>query len=235
MKKGNLYLIPCTLGDSAVADVIPSLVNSVINSTDIYIVEEIKTARRFLKKAGILKPIDDLQFRTLNEHTDLNTVSNYLNEIVDGKNIGLLSEAGCPSVADPGSEIVKLAHKKNIKVIPLVGPSSILLALMASGFNGQNFAFNGYLPKDKTERINKIKELERLANIKKQSQIFIETPYRNMQLLDDLKYICSPATMLCVAVDITLNSEKIITASISDWKNYNSDINKRPTVFIIGT
>ena len=182
--KGVLYLIPCTLGEGEVDDVIPPLVKSIINTIDNYIVEEIRTARRFLKKAGINKSIDELIFYELNEHTgELIDTTKYLDAAMDGNNVGIISEAGCPVIADPGYNVVRAAHAKGIKVVPLTGPSSILLALMASGFNGQCFTFHGYLPKMKSERIQKIKEIESRARQKSETQIFIETPYRNNQLL----------------------------------------------------
>lgn len=232
-EKGKLYLIPTTLGDTAeTADVIPVKVNHIINTIDEYIVENEKTARHYLKKMGIQKPLQEIILHPLNQHTkvDLNL---YLRSIHLGKNIGVISEAGCPGVADPGSEVVKMAHANHIQVVPLVGPSSILLALMASGFNGQNFAFNGYLPKERSERIKKIKELERLAIQKDQTQLFIETPYRNMHILDDIVSSCDDRTKLCIACDITLPDEFIKTKNIFDWKKQLPDIAKRPTIFLI--
>jgi 16S rRNA (cytidine1402-2'-O)-methyltransferase len=232
--KGILYLIPTTLGDTAeTMDVLPVRVNNIINTIDEYIVENEKSARHYLKKMGIKKPLQEIILHPLNQHTESHEISTYLNAIENGKNIGIISEAGCPGVADPGAEVVKLAHQKNIRVIPLVGPSSILLSLMASGFNGQNFAFNGYLPKDRSERIKKIKELENTAIKKNQTQLFIETPYRNMHLLEDLLSNCDPQTKLCIACDITLSTEFIQTKSIAAWKKQLPDLNKRPTLFLI--
>lgn len=232
--KGFLYLIPTTLGETAeTADVIPVKVNQIINSIDEYIVENEKSARHYLKKMGIQKPLQEIILHPLNQHTESKEISNYLNSIDLGKNIGIISEAGCPGVADPGAEVVKLAHEKNIKVVPLVGPSSILLALMASGFNGQNFAFNGYLPKERNERIKKIKDLEKLVKEKNQTQLFIETPYRNMHLLEDILSSCDNRTLLCIACDITLSTEFIKTKSVFNWKKQIPDINKRPTIFLI--
>jgi 16S rRNA (cytidine1402-2'-O)-methyltransferase len=234
MKQGILYLIPTTLGDTAeTADVLPVKVNHIINTTDEYIVENEKSARHYLKKMGILKPLQEIILHPLNQHTENQEIATYLNSIASGKNIGVISEAGCPGVADPGAEVVKLAHEKNITVVPLVGPSSILLSLMASGFNGQNFAFNGYLPKERNERIKKIKELERLATQRNQTQLFIETPYRNTHLLEDLVANCEKQTKLCIACDVTLPSEFIKTKSISEWKKELPDINKRPTIFLL--
>ena len=231
--KGILYLIPTTLGDTAeTADVIPQKVNAIINTIDEYIVENEKTARHYLKKMGIAKPLPEIILHPLNQHTkvDLNL---YLRSIHLGKNIGIISEAGCPGIADPGSEVVKMAHANHIQVVPLVGPSSILLALMASGFNGQSFTFNGYLPKERSERIKKIKELERSAQQKDQTQLFIETPYRNMHILDDIVSSCEDKTKLCIACDITLPSEFIKTKTIFDWKKQLPDIAKRPAIFLI--
>ncbi|MCW3101975.1 MAG: SAM-dependent methyltransferase [Bacteroidetes bacterium] len=235
MSNGILYLIPTTLGDTAeTMDVLPVKVNQVINMIDEYIVENEKSARHYLKKMGIKKPLQEIILHPLNQHTEAGEISGYLNSISAGKNIGIISEAGCPGVADPGAEVVKLAHEKNITVVPLVGPSSILLSLMASGFNGQNFAFNGYLPKERGERIKKIKELENLAIKRNQAQLFIETPYRNMHLLEDLIANCDRQTKLCIACDVTLATELIKTKTISDWKKQLPELNKRPTIFLIG-
>ncbi|MDF2436477.1 MAG: Uroporphyrin-III C/tetrapyrrole (Corrin/Porphyrin) methyltransferase [Bacteroidota bacterium] len=232
--RGILYLIPTTLGDTAeTADVLPVRVNSVINSVDEYIVENEKSARHYLKKMGIKKPLQEIILHPLNQHTEMHEISSYLNSLDSGKSIGVISEAGCPGVADPGAEVVRLAHEKNIRVIPLVGPSSILLSLMASGFNGQSFAFNGYLPKERADRIKKIKDLEFLAVKKNQTQLFIETPYRNMHLLEDLLGTCDNNTKLCVACDVTLNTEFIKTRTVGSWKKQLPDLNKRPTIFLI--
>jgi 16S rRNA (cytidine1402-2'-O)-methyltransferase len=233
-EKGILYLIPTTLGDTGeTMDVIPVKVNQIINTIDEYIVENEKSARHYLKKIGIKKPLQEIILHPLNQHTEAKDLSTYLNSIAVGKNIGIISEAGCPGVADPGAEVVKQAHYRNIKVVPLVGPSSILLALMASGFNGQSFTFNGYLPKERGERIKKIKDLERLAQQKDQTQLFIETPYRNTHLVDDILSTCDSKTMLCIACDITLPTEFIKTKSVSEWKKQIPEINKRPTIFLL--
>lgn len=231
--KGCLYLIPTTLGESQIDTVIPSHVKEIINTIDEYIVEDERSARRYLKKAGIIKDLAEIILHPLNKHTNTEEISSYLNNINNGKNIGIISEAGCPGVADPGAEMVKIAHQKNIRVVPLVGPSSILLALMASGFNGQNFTFNGYLPKEKGERIKKLKDLEKAIFQKNETQIFIETPFRNQNLLEDIVNICHPSTMLCIACDITLPSEFIQTKSVNEWKKKLPDINKRPAIFLI--
>lgn len=234
MKKGKLFLIPTTLGDTAeTTDVIPKKVVDVINTIDEYIVENEKTARRYLKKVGLEKPLQEIKLHLLNKHTDERELAGYLKSIDEGKSIGIISESGCPGIADPGAEVVKIAHQKNIQVIPLVGPSSILLSLMASGFNGQSFAFNGYLPKERNERIKKIKELEQLIFKKSQTQIFIETPFRNHHLVEDLINQCHQEIKLCIACDISLPTEFIQTRPIAQWKKIMPDINKRPTIFLL--
>ena len=227
-------MIPITLGDTAVNKVIPELNNELINEIDVYVVENIKTARRFLKKAGIKKEISELTFFELNKRTQLTDLPTFLKPITQGKNVGVLSEAGCPGVADPGADIVALAQQQNMKVVPLVGPSSILLALMASGFNGQSFCFNGYLPKEQKDRSRKLKELERLAKNKKQTQLFIETPYRNMHVYEDLLKNCFDSTKLCIAVDITMPNERITTKTIEEWKKTKINLQKRQCIFLIG-
>lgn len=232
---GTLYLIPITLGESPISQVIPEYNNTIINEIDVYIVENIKTARRFLKKAGILKPIDELTFFEIDKRSNTSNYPTYIKPLAEGKNIGVLSEAGCPGVADPGAEIVALAQELKYKVVPLVGPSSILLSLMASGFNGQSFCFHGYLPIEQKDRINKLKDLERLAFREKQTQLFIETPYRNMPLFKDILATLNNNTKLCIAVDITSNTEEIYTKTIEDWKKETKiDLNKRPCIFLIG-
>ena len=232
---GTLYLIPITLGESPISQVIPEYNNTIINEIDVYIVENIKTARRFLKKAGILKPIDELTFFEIDKRSETHNYPTFIKPLAEGKNIGILSEAGCPGVADPGAEIVTLAQELKYKVVPLVGPSSILLSLMASGFNGQSFCFNGYLPIEQKDRINKLKELERIAFRDKQTQLFIETPYRNMPLFKDILSTLNNNSRLCVAVDITSNTEEIYTKTIEDWKKETKiDLNKRPCIFLIG-
>lgn len=232
-KKGTLYLIPVTLSDSNIQQVIPSFNNEIVNQIDHYIVENIKTARRFLIKAGIKKKIDDLTFYSLNKRTEYIELTSFIQPLLDGKDVGVLSEAGCPGVADPGSEIVALAHQKNIKVVPLVGPSSILLALMASGFNGQSFCFHGYLPKESSERIKRIKSLEKNAKAYQQTQLFIETPYRNNNVLEDLLKNCNDSTKLCIAADITSSSEHITTKTIDEWKKIKINLNKKPCIFLL--
>ncbi len=231
--KGKLYLIPTTLGDNDPLEVLPITVKKTIDKIDVFIVENEKSARRFIKKISPEKPQPTLQLFLLNKHTDASTLPNFLEPCLNGVNVGLLSEAGCPGVADPGADLVKLAHKKNIKVVPLVGPSSILMAIMSSGMNGQSFAFNGYLPIDKGERKNEIKRLERLSFEHNQSQIFIETPYRNNKMLEDLSHSLENNTDVCVACDITLHSEFIKTQTANQWKKNMIDLHKRPTIFII--
>lgn len=231
--KGNIYLIPTSIGDTKLDLVLPNSVFEIINQIDYYIVENIRTARRFLKKAGLKKEIDDLTFYTLNKYTKEEELSSYLAVIEEGKHVGIISEAGVPGVADPGADIVKIAHQKNYRSIPLVGPSSILLALMASGLNGQNFAFNGYLPINKPEKIKFIKKLEGRSKTEKQTQIFIEAPYRNMQLLNDFLEILQPSTQLCIACDITLEEEYIKTYTVQNWKQKKlPELHKKPAIFL---
>ena len=233
MSKGKIILIPCTLGNINPFEVIPQINTNFINSCDVFIVENLRSARRFLKKVGLQKGIDDLQFFEINKRTNAEDIPSFLSAASEGKNIGVLSEAGCPGVADPGGEVVKLAHKKNIRVIPLIGPSSILLALMASGMNGQNFAFIGYLPKEKANRRRKIKQIEQFSKTQKQTQIFIETPFRNNRLLDDLRNYCDKETQIVVACDITLPTQYIKRLSAEDWKKEKVNLHKRPCIFIL--
>jgi 16S rRNA (cytidine1402-2'-O)-methyltransferase len=230
---GKLYLIPTTLGDTEPLEVMPLSVKKVIEEIDYYIVENEKTARKFIKKISPKKSQASLQLMSLDKYAKDIETRRYLDVCKEGINVGLLSEAGVPAVADPGATIVKLAHENNIQVVPLVGPSSILMAMMSSGMNGQNFAFNGYLPIDKDERKKTIKELEKLSKDKNQAQIFIETPYRNEKMFADLKAALSPATSLCVAADITLPTEFIKTLSVQDWKHQTVDLYKKPAIFII--
>lgn len=230
---GKLYLIPTTLGDNEPLEVLPMSVKKVIELTNTYIVENEKTARRFIKKISSGKSQASLEMFHLNKFTDASELPEFLEPCLKGVNVGLLSEAGCPGVADPGADIVKLAHQKNIKVIPLVGPSSILMAMMSSGMNGQSFTFNGYLPIDKGERKQEIKRLERLSFEQNQSQIFIETPYRNNKMIEDLSHVLEKNTNICVACDITLPTEFIKTKTALEWKKNMVDLHKRPTIFII--
>jgi 16S rRNA (cytidine1402-2'-O)-methyltransferase len=233
MPNGKLYLIPSFLGETSSEKVFPFHNMETIVSINHFIVEEIKTARRFLKTISKAIEISDIYFYLLNEHTKPEEISAYLDAATQGNDIGLLSEAGMPCVADPGAAIVRMAHEKGITVIPMTGPSSIFLALSASGFNGQNFTFHGYLPIDKTARAKKIREIELQVYSKNQTQIFIETPYRNMAVLETLLETCRSETALCIAADITSDSEFIKTKSIAGWKMSKPELNKRPAVFLL--
>ncbi|MBW2938411.1 SAM-dependent methyltransferase [Aureisphaera sp. CAU 1614] len=230
---GNIYLIPCPLGDTPPLEVLPLSVKKAVELIDFYIVENEKAARRFIKSIVPKKSQPDLHIDTINKFTDENEIPNMLMPCYEGHHIGVISDAGCPGIADPGASVVAQAHIKGIKVIPLVGPSSILMAMMASGFNGQNFAFNGYLPIDKQERKREIKRLEKLSEEQNQSQLFIETPYRNNQLLESLIIALHPQTQICVACDISLPTEYIVTQTAESWKKTRVDLHKRPTLFII--
>lgn len=230
---GKLFLIPTTLGNNEPLEVLPITVKQIIDTIDTFIVENDKTARHFIKRISPDKSQPALKMFHLNKFTEQSEIPNFLKPCLNGINVGLLSEAGCPGVADPGADVVKIAHQKNIKVVPLVGPSSILMALMSSGMNGQSFAFNGYLPIDKGERKIELKRLERLSFEHNQSQIFIETPYRNNKMLEDLVSVLDQNTHVCVACDITLPTEFIKTLSANSWKKNIVDLHKRPTIFII--
>ena len=231
--KGKIYLIPTTLGESEPGSVIPANVVDIIERLQYFIVENIRTARRYIRKVSLSKNIDEITFFELNKHTDIKEIASYLNPCLSGNSIGIISEAGNPGIADPGANIVKIAHQKNIDVVPLVGPSSILLALISSGMNGQNFAFNGYLPIKDNERIKKIEYLEKKSRTENQTQIFMETPFRNMKMLEAVLQICRNNTLLCIATDITLQSEFIKTKTIAEWKKQKPQLNKRPTVFVL--
>lgn len=231
--KGKLYLIPTLLGESTPEDVLPATVSRTIDFIFDYIVENEKTARKFIKLINPEKKQPELRLQTLNKRTEESDFKQMIQPLLEGKNVGLMSEAGCPGVADPGAAIVKLAHENGIQVVPLVGPSSILLALMASGMNGQQFAFNGYLPIDKSEKKSALKNFERLSADKDQSQIFIETPYRNNKLVEDLLAMLQPDTRLCIAADITLPTEFIRTLKVSQWKKESVDLQNRPAIFIL--
>ncbi|MGB0980663.1 MAG: SAM-dependent methyltransferase [Winogradskyella sp.] len=231
--KGKLYLIPTRLGDNPPLEVLPISIKKIIEDLDYYIVENEKTARRFIKRVSPNKSQPTLQLNVLNKYTTEEERNTFLNPCLRGVSIGLVSEAGCPAIADPGADIVSLAHQMDIKVVPLVGPSSLLLALMASGMNGQGFTFNGYLPIDKNERKSKLKTLERLSFENNQAQLFIETPYRNMKMLEDLSTTLQPNTRLCVACDLTLPTQFIKTLPAKDWKHNTEDLHKRPAIFII--
>ena len=235
---GKLYLIPCTLSNPGetstnIADVLPHRIKRTLEFIEDYIVENEKTARRFIKSSNPEKVQATLKISTLNKHTDPSEHIVMLQACLEGKSIGLMSEAGCPGIADPGAAIVKLAHEKGIQVIPLVGPSSILLALMASGMNGQSFTFNGYLPIDKNDKKIALRNLEKSSQDKNQSQIFMETPYRNNKMLEDILLAVNPSTFLCIATDITLPTEYIKTKKASEWKKEKIDLHNRPTIFIL--
>lgn len=231
--KGKLYLIPTTLGEIDPMDVLPQTVKRAIDFIDHYIVENEKTARRFIKAVNAQKVQAELKISLLNKYTEVSEHNAMIKPCLEGINVGLMSEAGCPGVADPGAVIVKIAHEKGIQVVPLVGPSSILLAMMASGMNGQSFAFNGYLPIDKSDKKSALKNFEKMSSDKNQSQIFIETPYRNNKLLEDILSGLQPNTHLCIAADITLPTEYIKTLRVADWKKTKVDLHNRPTIFII--
>ncbi len=234
MNKGTLYLIPCPIAETSPFDVLPSANASVMASLDYFIVENVRSARRFLSSAKLGHPIEELEFAELNEHTRPQEIEQLIKPLLAGRNAGVISEAGVPGVADPGADVVALCHRHGIKVVPLVGPSSILMAMMASGLNGQSFAFNGYLPVKLPEQINAIRHFEKRAQTERQSQIFIEAPYRNAKLFEELLSVCSPTTQLCVACDISGPEEFIATATVKEWKNRTRpEINKRPAIFII--
>ena len=233
MTKGTLFLIPVPLSDNSAHKSFTAYLGDTINSLNTYIVENEKTARKFLKEAGIKIPQSDLVIHDYGKHKRNDSMVPYFKELMTGKDVGLMSEAGCPGVADPGAEVVLEAHKRGIKVVPLVGPSSILLALMASGFNGQRFTFHGYLPIDKAERGKRIKELEQLAEKHKQTQLFIETPFRNNHLYEDILKNTAAQTLLCVACNLTSEEEFVKTMSIGQWRQERIDLHKKPTIFLL--
>ena len=230
---GKLYLIPSMLGDNAPLEVLPLSVKRNVENIDYFVAENEKSARRFIKRISPAKPQPDLHFQILNKYTDAEVLPTFLDPCISGLDVGLLSEAGAPGIADPGADLVRLAHTKRIQVVPLVGPSAITMAMMASGMNGQNFAFNGYLPIDNQLRGKEIKRLERLSRETGQTQLFIETPYRNEKLFQELVKKLSPSTLLCIATDITLQTEAIATKTINEWQRTEVDLHKRPSVFII--
>ena len=230
---GKLYLMPSDLGNQAPLEVLPLSVRKKITEIDHYIVENEKTARKFIKSMVSNKSQASLKFEVLNKFTPESELPSFLEPCKNGNDIGLLSEAGCPGIADPGAQVVKLAHQNNVKVVPLTGPSSILLTMMSSGMNGQNFAFNGYLPIEKSERKKSIKNLERLSQEQNQAQIFIETPYRNEKLFADLKQHLHPYTRLCIGCEVTLTTEYIDTKTMAEWKKTSLDLHKKPVVFIV--
>ena len=234
MTTGILYLIPCTLGDTPTEQVLPQHVISVARKLKHFVVEQPKSARQFLSALKPEQSIQSLHFASLNEHTDPKALSELLAPLLAGHDVGIISEAGCPGIADPGADLVMLAHRNGIRVVPLVGPSSILLALMASGLNGQCFAFHGYLPIEEAARNKAIATLEAESAKRKQTQMFIETPYRNEKMFGALLAQCRPHTLLCVATDITLPGEQIVTRSIELWKSLPApQLNKHPTLFLL--
>lgn len=233
MPKGTLYLLPVPLADNAAAKSYTPYLIETINQISEYIVENEKTARRFLKEAGLKIPQSELLMHDYGKHNRESGLGEFFVGLESGKSVGLMSEAGCPGIADPGADIVAEAHKRGINVIPLVGPSSILLALMASGFNGQSFTFHGYLPIDKAQRAKRIKELESHAERLNQTQLFIETPFRNNQMLEEILRSCNAKTRLCIACNITGDDEMIKTQSIADWKKQVPDLHKKPTIFLL--
>lgn len=228
-----MYLLPVTLGDTAVERVLPPYNREVILQIKYFIVEDVRSARRFLKKVDASIDIDKLTFFELNKHTQPEVISGYLQPLVEGHSMGVVSEAGCPAVADPGADVVAIAQRKQLKVVPLVGPSSIILSVMGAGFNGQNFAFNGYLPIDPSERARRIKELENRVYSEDQTQLFIETPYRNRKLLEEILHVCRPQTRLCIAANITCEGEYIRTRTVKEWKGRLPELNKIPCIFLI--
>lgn len=233
MNLGKLYLIPSPLGENDPAEVIPGPVLKSLEGFRTFVVEEIRTARRYLSKAGLKGKIGELEFFELNEHTDQSTIESYIKLFADGNDVALISEAGLPAVADPGAQLVALAHRQGIEVVPAVGPSSLMLALMSSGLNGQSFAFCGYIPAKTDERRSRLRTLEKVSGQLKQSQILIETPYRNDSLFNDILAVCNGSTKVCVAANITMPDAYIKTKKVSEWKKEGLTIGKRPCVFLI--
>ena len=228
-----LYLLPVTLGDTPVEKVLPPYNREIILGIKYFIVEDVRSARRFLRKVDSSIDIDGLTFYELNKHTRPEEISGYLRPLEEGSSMGVISEAGCPAVADPGADVVAIAQRKRLKVVPLVGPSSIILSVMGAGFNGQNFAFNGYLPIEPAERIRRLRELEARVYQENQTQLFIETPYRNQKLMDEILRVCRPQTRLCIAANITCEGEYIQTRSVKEWKGHLPELNKIPCIFLI--
>ncbi len=232
-KRGRLFLIPSPLGENDPAEVIPAPVLKSLEGFRTFVVEEVRTARRYLSKAGLKGHIGELEFHELNEHTEQAEIEGYIRLFDNGNDVALISEAGLPAVADPGAQLVALAHRNGIEVIPAVGPSSLMLALMSSGLNGQSFAFCGYIPAKTDERRSRLKTLEKVSGQLHQTQILIETPYRNDSLFADILAVCSPSVKVCVAANITMPDAYIRTMSVSQWKKQGIVIGKRPCVFLI--
>lgn len=233
MSSGKVYIIPNVISENTQEEVIPAQVKSAILACDFFLVENVRTARRYISSLRLGLVIDDLRFETLDKNTSFEDCIDLIQPILEGENAGIISESGCPGIADPGARLVHMAHQFNIKCIPIVGPSSILMALMASGFNGQSFAFHGYLPIDKKDRQQRIKGLEKESKEKDQTQIFMDTPYRNEQLLVDILKVARKDTFLCIARDITGEKELVITKSIGKWKTGDISLNKVPTIFLL--
>jgi 16S rRNA (cytidine1402-2'-O)-methyltransferase len=234
MALGTLFMVPVTLGDDNLSYVIPADVMQLVQNLEYFVVENEKSARRFLGSVKTHKPVRELNFQLLNEHSVEKDLPALIAPLLAGHNVGMLSEAGCPGIADPGALLAALAHKKNIRVTPLVGPSSILLGLMASGFNGQQFTFLGYLPSDKAARVNKLKEIEKQSQCLNETQIFIETPYRNQHMLEDILASCAANTKLCIAKNVSLETEFVVSKTIAEWKKTElPDLHKQPTVFLL--
>ncbi|OUJ73718.1 SAM-dependent methyltransferase [Hymenobacter crusticola] len=234
MKPGTLYLIPTVLADDTAAQVLPAQIAARVAALSYFLVENARTARRFIKSVAPAQVIEELRIVVIDKDATPTDISTALKPMQSGLDAGVLSEAGCPGIADPGAELARAAHQLGIRVVPLVGPSSLLLALMASGMNGQSFSFHGYLPIEKPKRIAAVKNLERLALTQNQTQLFIETPYRNMQMLEDLIGQLQPSTRLCIAANLTAENEFVQTNTVAGWKGKLPDIHKQPAVFVIG-
>ena len=228
-----LYLLPVTLGDTAIDKVLPQYNREIIGGIRHFIVEDLRSARRFLRAVDPQFDIDGSQFFELNKHTSPQDISGYLRPLCDGKSMGVISEAGCPAVADPGADVVAIAQRKGLKVVPLVGPSSIILSVMASGFNGQSFAFNGYLPIKPEERAKKLRQLEQRIYSEEQTQLFIETPYRNGKMIEDIIKNCRPTTKLCIAANLTCDDEYVRTRTVKEWRGKVPDLSKIPCIFLL--
>ena len=228
-----LYLLPVTLGDTPIEKVLPAYNKEIILGIKHFIVEDVRSARRFLKKVEQSINIDELTFYPLNKHTSPEDISGYLKPLEGGQSMGVISEAGCPAVADPGADVVAIAQRRNLKVVPLVGPSSIILSVMGSGFNGQSFAFHGYLPIEANDRMKRLKEFEQRVYNEHETQIFIETPYRNEKMMEDVLRACRPSTKLCIAANITCEGEYIKTKTLKEWKGHFPVLGKVPCIFLI--